>query len=67
MLSVFVGNWVLPAALVGGSFYALAAVQHLTKCGKNLMEQWATVSAVLIAVVLLGFVALNELRLHAIR
>jgi len=67
LAAVLKPGWVVPAALAGGVFYALAAVQHVAKRGKNRMELWATASGVFIALVLLGFVVVRAARLPGLR
>ena len=49
--------WTLPAAIVGGAFYALAGGKHITQKNKGFNEVVAMVSDLLMAVVLLGYLA----------
>jgi len=49
--------WTLPAAIVGGPFYALAGGKHVTQKNKGFNEVVAMVSDLLMAVVLLGYLA----------
>ena len=51
-------DWILPSAIVGGVFYALAGAKHVTEKGKTFNEVLAMASDLLIAVVLLGYAAL---------
>jgi len=58
--SLFRFEWLIPAAIVGGLYYGLAALGHVFRKHKNAHENMATVSAAFIFVVLLVFV-LNSL------
>jgi hypothetical protein len=52
----FNGGWVLPAAIVGGLFYGLAGGGHAFKKERNLFENLAMYSDLLVFVVLLAYV-----------
>jgi hypothetical protein len=54
--SLFHRGWVVPAAIVGGLYYAFAAVGHAAQRSRNAKEMTAMISDVFAAVVLLGFV-----------
>ena len=56
-LSLLQPTWILPSAIVGGVFYALAGGVHLPNKDKDFNEVVATVSDLLIAIILLGYVA----------
>jgi len=51
-------GWILPSAIVGGVFYALAGAKHVTQKGKSFNEVLAMVSDLVIAAILLGYTAL---------
>jgi len=51
-------DWILPSAIVGGVFYALAGAKHVTQKGKRFNEVLAMVSDLVIAAILLGYTAL---------
>lgn len=57
--SLFVSEWIPAAALVGGTFYLLAAVNHLRQKHRNKLENFALASdawaAVVLASCLLGW------------
>jgi hypothetical protein len=55
-------QWIEPAAIVGGLFYALAGIKHLTKGDRNATENIAMVSDLFIAIVLAGYLALSWLK-----
>ncbi len=57
ILSLFKPDWVVPAALVGGLFYLFAGLGHAVRKERNSREQTAMVSDLLIAALLLAFVA----------
>ena len=57
ILSLFCPDFLLPAAIVGGLFYGLAGLGHLVRNERNVKEQVALVSDLLIFVLLAGFVA----------
>lgn len=48
--------WILPAAIVGGLYYGLAATVHVVRHDRNAHEQIALISDVLIFVVLAAVV-----------
>jgi hypothetical protein len=50
-------EWIIPAAIVGGLFYGLAGIKHLTKGDRNRTENIAMVSDLWIFLVLAGFLA----------
>ncbi len=49
-------NWILPSAVAGGLFYGLAGAKHLTRKGRNLIENVATFSDLLMFIILLMYV-----------
>jgi hypothetical protein len=56
ILSVVRGEWVVPAAIVGGLYYGLAGFVHLPRKNKNAKENVAMVSDGLVAGLLAWFV-----------
>jgi hypothetical protein len=48
-------EWVIPAAIVGGLYYGLAATGHVFQKSKNAKEYFAMISDVFIFAVLAGF------------
>ena len=63
LISIWNPAWLLPAAFAGGLFYSLAGIGHLAKQARNLNEQVATYSDLIISIVLLGFLVLRSLNL----
>jgi len=57
LASLAVPAWLMPAAIVGGLYYGLAAVGHAFRHGRNFSEQVALVSDVFAFVILAVFVA----------
>jgi hypothetical protein len=55
LVSLWHAAWLSPAAFAGGLYYGLAGVGHLFKKDRNLKEQVATYSDLVISVILLGF------------
>lgn len=56
ILSLPFSGWLVPAALAGGLFYGLAGIRHIAKPHKNTKEWFATLTDLLVFVVLLAFV-----------
>jgi hypothetical protein len=56
LASLAVSAWVVPAAIVGGLYYGLAAAGHVFRSGRNFIEQTALISDVFAFVVLAAFV-----------
>lgn len=56
VMSLLLPGWVVPSALAGGVFFALAGLEHLRHPKRKSQENVALVSDLAIAVVLLGFV-----------
>jgi hypothetical protein len=56
VLSLPISGWLVPAALAGGVFLGLAGVRHIAKPRKNTKELLATLTDLLVAVVLVAFV-----------
>lgn len=56
-LSMAVNTWVMPAALAGGIFYALAGINHALQKHRNRLEQTAMGSDFFAAVLLVGYSA----------
>jgi hypothetical protein len=56
ILTVFNGSWIMPSAIVGGMFYGLAGLKHLTRKGRNLNENVATYSDLFMFLVLLLYI-----------
>ena len=52
MGTLLVGNWVFPAALVGCLFLSLAGIRHLFSKGRNLLENSAMLSNLVVACLL---------------
>ena len=48
--------WMVPAAIVGGLYYGLAGLGHVARKGRNLNEQTALVSDLLVFILLCAFV-----------
>ena len=61
-LTLFEPQWTAPAAIVGGLFYGLAGIKHLTKGDRNATENVAMSSDLLIFIVLAGYLACSRLR-----
>jgi hypothetical protein len=57
VLTLIHSAWIVPAAIVGGLFYALAGVKHLIKGERNGAETIAMISDLFIALVLAGYLA----------
>jgi hypothetical protein len=57
ILSLFVPEFLLPAAIVGGLFFGLAGLGHLMRKDRNVKEQVAFVSELAMLALLAGFVA----------
>ena len=57
LLSLLNNLWTVPAALVGGLFYGLAGVKHLSSNDRNSMEVIAMISDLFIFLVLAGYLA----------
>jgi hypothetical protein len=51
--------WLLPAALVGGLYYGLAGLMHVSATTRNAKETVAMLTDLAMAVVLLGFFGLS--------
>jgi hypothetical protein len=62
VLTLFNRQWIAPAAIVGGLFYGLAGIKHLTKGDRNATENIAMISDLFIAVVLAIYLAFALLR-----
>lgn len=50
--TVFNSAWITPAAIAGGLFYGLAGIGHLTRKRKNLLENSAMLSDLLMFIIL---------------
>jgi hypothetical protein len=48
-------SWTPPMALVGGTFYAAAGLQHTLQSGRNKAQSFAMITDLFAAFVLLGF------------
>lgn len=57
LLSLTVPAWTVPAALVGGLYYLLAGLGHVTNTHRNAHEQAAMITDIIVSVLLLAFVA----------
>ena len=57
ILSLFVPEFLLPAAIVGGLFFGLAGLGHLMRKDRNVKEQVAVVSELAMFALLAAFVA----------
>jgi hypothetical protein len=57
LLTLIHSAWIVPAAIAGGLFYALAGIKHLTKGERNGAETIAMISDLFIAIVLAGYLA----------
>ena len=51
--SLYLPGWIVPSALVGGIYYGLAGLMHVSRKGKNTIEQTVTVSDAFAFLVLL--------------
>ncbi|WP_382306945.1 DUF6790 family protein [Herbiconiux sp. UC225_62] len=56
ILSLPFAGWTVPAAVAGGLFLGLAGIRHIAKSGKNTKEWIATLTDLLVFVVLAVFV-----------
>ena len=56
LCSVFNATWILPSAIAGDLFYGLAVLQHLLKKDKNATEMTATISGLLMFIILSAYV-----------
>jgi len=56
ILSLPISGWLVPAALAGGLFLGLAGIRHIAKPHKSTKEWLATLTDLLVFVVLLAFV-----------
>jgi len=61
ILSLPIFGWLVPAALAGGVFLALAGIRHIAKPHKNTKEWIATLTDLLVAAVALVFVVYSWL------
>jgi hypothetical protein len=59
LLSLYSPMFIVPGAFVGGLYYLLAGIGHTMAGHRNFKENFAMVTDFLIAVVLLGFVAIS--------
>ena len=60
-LSLALPTWLVPAALAGCVFYALAGIKHVFNAERSARENLAMVSDLLLALVLAGFLAMRIL------
>ena len=56
-LALLRNEWITPAAIAGGLFYALAGIKHLIKGERNGAETIAMISDLFIALMLAGYLA----------
>ena len=56
ILSLLNSTWIFPSAIAGGSFYALATLQHLLRKGKNTIEKVVTVSDLFMFLILFIYI-----------
>ena len=56
IIAVFVPSFVLPAAIVGGLYYAQAGIGHLHHSRRNAHRNFAMISDLFVAVMLLAYV-----------
>ena len=56
IVAVLVPAFILPAAIVGGLYYAQAGIGHLRHGGRNAQRNLAMISDLFVAVMLLGYV-----------
>jgi hypothetical protein len=59
LLSLYNPAFLLPGALVGGLYYVLAGIGHTMVGHRNFKENFAMATDFLIAIVLLGYVAIS--------
>ncbi len=52
IITIFNSAWITPAAIAGGLFYGLAGIRHLTRKRKNLLENSAMLSDLLMFIIL---------------
>jgi hypothetical protein len=62
LLSLAMPLWTVPAAFVGGLFYGLAGIKHLTNRGRNTLQNIAMITDLWIFVVLAFYLAAYVLR-----
>jgi hypothetical protein len=60
-LALLRSDWIMPAAIAGALFYALAGAMHLIKGERNGAENIAMISDLFIALVLAGYLAARAL------
>lgn len=58
--SLVAPSWVAPAAIVGGLYYGFAGLGHIVRRQRNLHEQTALISDLLIFLLLAVFVAIRR-------
>ena len=56
VIAPFVAAFILPAAMVGGLYYAQAGIGHIRHGGRNAQRNLAMISDLFVAVMLLGYV-----------
>lgn len=56
LLSLWHQDWRIPAGIVGGLYFGLAGLMHVTQPRKNAKERTAMISDLFACLVLLGFV-----------
>ena len=61
LASLAAPNWLLPAAIVGGLYYGLAAAGHAFRSRRNFNEQTALISDIFAFVILAAFVVSKAL------
>lgn len=56
LITPFVADFILPAAIVSGLYYLQAGIGHIRHGGRNAQRNLATISDLFVAVMLLGYV-----------
>jgi hypothetical protein len=64
-ISLVAHSWILPGAVLGAIFYALAGINHLLHADRNKLENVAMVSDLFVAAVLLTCVATPVIIQHS--
>ena len=54
--SLLNGSWILPAAIVGGLFIGLAGIRHIFSKNRNVLENTAMISGLIVFVILLTYI-----------
>jgi len=55
IISILNGNWIVPSAIVGSLFIGLAGIRHIFTKERNLLENTAMLSNLIILIILLAY------------